>query len=244
MATLKQKREYVMDYVCDMYDRLDPSGTNSKMFREKWGSLSDDEFSKKFEEFLHNDQQKGFYLEIVEFERDLTLENVIECAKAMNIPLWERVALPHINGSLENAVVTPEPVPVGFIHAKRMPQMALEKNAGSISINKRNAFSGQVTGDDKNGVTSNVETYSMVASGATNALRELLGPRADNMKAKNQMYNAINRDGYVSLDELPNDPEDKVAINSLDAYFTMQGFRTNLVYKDGSIPRPEEELLL
>lgn len=244
MATLKQKRKYVMDYVCGMYDRLDPSGTNSKIFREKWGPLSDTEFSKKFEEFLRDDTRKGFYLEVVEFERDLTLENIMNCAKAMNIPLWERVALPHINGSLEDAVVTPEPVPVGFIHAKRMPQMLLEKNAGSISINKRNALSGQVTGDDKNGVTSNVETYSMVASGATTALKELLGPRADNMAAKNQMYNAINRDGYVSLDELPNDPEDKVAINSLDAYFTMQGFRTNLVKKDGSIPHPEEEMTI
>lgn len=241
MATIKEKRKYVMDYVCNMYDMLDPSGTNSKIFHEKWDSLSDEEFSKKFEEFLHDDNTKGFYLEIVEFERDVTLENIMKCAKKMNIPLFEYVVLPHINGSLENAIVTPEPVPVGWIHAKRMPQMLLEKNSGSIHTKKRNPFTGQVTGEDKNAVTSDVETYSMTASGATKALQELLGPRADNMVAKNEMYNAISRDGYVSLNELSNNQEDKVAINTLDVYFRMQGLCTNLVYPLGDIPKKEEE---
>lgn len=244
MASVKEKRKHVMEWMTDMYDRLDPSGTNSKIFHEKWDSLSDDEFSRKFEEFLNDDTKKGFYLEIVEFERDLTLENIFKCAKHIGVPLFENVALPHINGSKDNVVVTPEPVPVGWIHAKRMPQMLLEKNAGSISISKRSDTSGQVTGDDKNGVTSNVETYSMIASGAVKGLQELMGPRADNMVAKNQMYNSINRDGYVSLDELSNNQEDKVAINSLDVYFTMQGFRTNLVYPDCRIPRPEKELTI
>lgn len=244
MKSIKEKRKHVMKWMTDLYDQLDPSGTNSKIFREKWEPLSDSEFSRKFEEFLNDTTQKGFYLEIVEFERDLTLENIFKCAENIGLPLFEKVAVPHINGSTENVVVTPEPVPVGWVHAKRMPQMLLEKNAGSISISKRGDTSGQVTGEDKNGVLSNVETYSMVASGATKGLQEFLGPRADNMVAKNQMYNAINRDGYVSLDELSNNQEDKVAINSLDVYFTMQGFRTNLVYPDCRIPGPEQDLTL
>jgi hypothetical protein len=50
------------------------------------------------------------------------------------------------------------------------------------------------------------------------------------------MYAAINRDGFVSLNELPNRQEDKVAINTLDVYFAIQGFRTNLVYPPEVIP--------
>ena len=88
-------------------------------------------------------------------------------------------------------------------------------------------------------MNSNVETYSMVASDAKYALRELMGPRADNKKAKEEMYRRINQDGYVALSELPNDQRDKVAINSLDTYFTIQGLRTNLVYPLKMIPTSE-----
>lgn len=236
MKSIKEKRKYYMNYICEMYDALDPSGTNSKIFKDHYDKLSDEEFSKQIEEFLNNDDIKGYYLEVVEYERDLTLENIFKCADMMKIPLFEYVATPHINGDTENAIVTPEPVPVGYIHAKRMQQTLVKKNSGSIYADKINPKTGQVVGEDKNATTSNVETYSMVAAGYENGLRELMGPRADNEVAKNEMNKAINQDGFVSLNELSNNQEDKVAINSLDVYFTMQGFRTNLVFPNDVIP--------
>ena len=129
--------------------------------------------------------------------------------------------------------------PVGYIHAKRMQQTLLKKNSGSIKIDQRSAKTGQVIGKDKNARNSNVETYSMVATDSINALRELMGPRSDNEIAKQEMYSAINRNGFVSLDELSNNQEDKIALNSLDVYFTMQGFRTNLVFPNDVIPSPK-----
>ena len=201
--------------------------------------MSDDEFSKAVEEFLNDDKIKGFYLEVVEFERDLSLENIFKCADELHIPLFEYVATPHINGDPDNAIVTPEPVPVGYIHAKRMQQTLLKKNSGSFHIDQRSAKTGQVIGKDKNATNSNVETYSLVATNSVNALKELLGPRADNEVAKSEMLNAINRDGFVSLSELSNRQEDKIALNSLDVYFTMQGFRTNLVFPNDVIPSPK-----
>lgn len=239
MPSIKQKRKYVMDYMIELYDDLDPSGANTKSFKDKWEKMSDDEFSREFEKFLNDDTKKGFYLEIIEFERDLSLENVTKAAKKKGIPLYEYVALPHLNEDPDNAVVTPEPVPVGYIHAKRMQQTLLKKNSGSITISQRNQKTGQVVGDDKNAMTSNVETYSMVATNSKYALKELLGPRADNYTAKNEMYAAINRDGYVSLDELSNNQKDKIALNSLDVYFLMQGLRTNLVYPPEVLPSEE-----
>lgn len=237
MADIKTKRKHVMDYLTKMYDILDPSGTNTKALHDKWDKMSDQQFSREFEKFLKDDTKKGFYLEIVEFDRDLSLEDIMDCGKALNIPLFEYVALPHINGSAtENVMVTPEPVPVGYIHGKRPQQTLLKKNTGSIHRNMRNPKTGQVIGDDKNAMTSNVETYSMTVSGSKYAMKELLGPRADNLKAKDEMYNSIARDGFVSLEELSNSQEDKVAINTLDEYFMMMGLRTNLVYPPEVIP--------
>ena len=76
----------------------------------------------------------------------------------------------------------------------------------------------------------------MTATNSDYAIKELLGPRADNMVQKNELYNAINRDGFVSLEELTNRQEDKIALNTLDEYFMLQGFRTNLVYPPEVIP--------
>lgn len=225
-----------MNYMTNVYDFLDPSGDNSRMFHEKYDKLSDEEFGKEYEAFLR-DKKKRIYLEMIEFERDLTLTNIFKCLDYQKVPAFELVATPHINGSAtENVIVTPEPVAVGYIHAKRMQQTLLKKNTGSISAQQRNAKTGQVTGEDKNARNSNVETYSMLASGADYALAEFMGPRADDMTAKSQMYNKIARDGYVMLSELDNDPENKVALNSMDVYFTMQGLRTNLVMPVTVIP--------
>ena len=236
MKSIKEKRKYFMDYLTNMYNILDPSGVNTKLLHDRYDKMTDEEFSKSVEAFLKDDSKKGFYLEVVEFERDLSLENIFKCAEYMKIPLFEYVATPHINGSTEDAIVTPEPVPVGYIHAKRMQQTLLKKNSLSIDIEKRNPKTGQVIGEDKNAMTSNVETYSMVASNAKEALRELMGPRADNKRAKDEMYKRISQDGYVSLNDLPNDQRDKIALNSLDVYFTIQGLRTNLVYPMKVIP--------
>lgn len=222
-----------MKQVTDMYNLLDPSGTNAKRFKDKWGKLSDKEFEKQMTAFLNDPTRKGFYLEIEEFERDLKMEDVLKASKELNIPLFEYVALPHINGSAtEDVVVTPEPVPVGFIHGKRLQQTALKKNTGSIHTDSRSAISGLVTGDDKNAVNSNVETYALTATNSKMAIRELLGPRADAMTAKNEMYANIQRDGYCSLDDLTR-TQDKPTLNAIEAYFELMMLQTNLVNPDG-----------
>jgi len=222
-------------------DILDPTGDNSKMYEEKFNKMNDKEFDSWANNFFNN-PKANLYFEIVEFERELSLENEEKCAEYMKVPLFERVAIPHLTGDPNNVIVTPEPVPVGYIHEKRMQQTLLKKNSGSIDIHKRNPKTGQVINEDKNARNSDVETYSLIALGANQALREFMGPRADDMKAKNQMYNNISRDGYVELDDLENNPENKVALNTLDVYFLMQGISTNLVYPLDVLPSSKSKI--
>lgn len=227
-GTIQVKRKEFMTKLCKAMDILDPTKQNSQNYKSDLGAMSDAQFDKWAKRFLDDDKEQ-FYLEIVEYERDLTIEQVEKCAEFLRVPLFERVALPHVTHDLNNIVVTPEPVAVGYIHEKRMPQTLLKKSAGSITVSKRNPKTGQVTGDDKNARNSDAETYSMIAMGAEMGLRELMGPRADDMVAKTQMYNAIARKGFVSLEELDNDPKNKVSLNTFDAYFVLQGINTNLL---------------
>lgn len=240
MPNVSEKRKVVMKYLDDFFNTLDPSGANSKLYHEKFDKMSDTQFDTYFKKFLNNDKA-NLYLEIVEYERDLKIEDIEECAKKMKVPLFEYVAMPYLTGDKDNVVVTNEPVPVGYIHEKRMPQTLMEKSHASIKLDKRNPKTGQVVGEDKNARNSDSEVYSLATIGAEKFLKESMGPRADDMKAKNEMYAEIAKNGYVSLDDISDDPENKVALNTFDMYFLMQGLRTNMIERLDKIPGPKEK---
>ena len=242
MATLKEKRKQFMETLCTTLDILDPTKTNSKRYHEMLDPMSDKDFDAWATDFL-NDEKQQFYLEIIEYDksRELKYDNIDKAAKYLGVPLYERVYVPYINRDPDNIVITPYPVPVGYIHEKRMMQTLEKKNSGSTSIHKRNQLTGQVTGDDKNGRTTDVETFALSAYGADKCLKELLGFRADDMAAKTQAYASIEKDGYVMLDDLRSGQTDKVAINTLDAYYTAMGFKTNIVYGGNMISSPTDK---
>ena len=237
---IKDRRKVFMDYLCAIMDKLDPSGANSKLYHDKFDKMTDNQFDSYIKRFFADDKQ-NFYLEIVEYERDLTMENINACAEMMGVPLYERIALPYLTGDKENVLVSRTAVPTGYIHEKRMPQTLMKKSNASIKIEKRNPKTGQVVGEDKNARNSDSEVYSLATLGAMNALREFMGPRSDDMKAKNEMYAEIAKNGYTSLENLTDSPENKTALNTFDTYFLMQGLRTNMIDNLNNIPGPKEK---
>ena len=97
-------------------------------------------------------------------------------------------------------------------------------------------LTGQVTGEDKNSRSSDMENLNLVAINANETLKELLGPRADDNVMKNEMLQQIALTGNVTLSNMTNDLENKTALNTLNVFFTGMGFRTDLITKDGSFP--------
>lgn len=223
-----------------LFNILDPSGANTKYYHDKWDNVSDKEFDK-WVQWL-DCLEHNFYWETIEYKRDAKLENIVKAAEAFNIPLYERVAVPYLNGTEDNVVVTPDPVPVGWIHVKRLPQTIHHKNSGSTSITKRNMKTGQVTGEDKNGRITDVETYALTSYGAEESLKELLGFRSDDEAAKNQAYADLMNEGVVYLNRLQSSPEDKAAINTLDVYYTSAGMKTNIISGSNLIMSPRKPL--
>ena len=129
-----------------------------------------------------------------------------------------------------------------YIHEKRLQQTLMKKSAGSTKIQKRSPLTGQVVNEDKNARNSDLESYSLAAMKADAALREFMGPRADNEQAKSEMYNDISRNGYVSLSDLNlYDPYKKTALNTFNTYYLMMGITTNLVSRLDKIPGPRNK---
>ena len=233
-------REQFMADLDKLFNALDPTGTNTKYYHDKWDKVSDKQFDE-WVMWLDAAFENNFYWEIVEYERPAKLEYIMDAAKKFGIPLYEHVSIPHLNGTTDNVITTPDEVPVGYIHMKRLPQTIHHKNSGSTSIAKRSSTTGQVTGADKNARITNVETYALNAYDAKNVLREFLGFRADDDVAKNQAYNRIATDGVVYLDELESFPEDKAAISTLDVYYTSAGMKTNIISGSKLIASPRKK---
>lgn len=231
----KNKRKKIEKLVYDVFSALDPTGANTERYQDMFGKMKDVEFDKFIKELLSN-EDNYLILDIADYERDMRMENVEAAAKVLDIPLYEYIVMPHVNGDKENPVVSKFPVPVMYLHMKRMQQMVNKKNSTSIESSKRNMLTGQVTGEDKNSRSSDMENLNLVAINADNTLKELLGPRADDNVMKNEMLQQIALTGNVTLSNMTNDLENKTALNTLNVFFTGMGFRTDLITRDGSFP--------
>jgi len=238
MAITKEKRKKMETLIYDTFSTLDPSGVNTEKYQNMFKKMSDAQFDTFFKNYFKNDTY--MVLDIVEYERELKLENIEKAAKLLDVPLFEKLVMPNMNHDKDNPVVTKYEVPVGYLHIKRLQQLLSKKNSTSTDISARSAITGQVINADKNARNSDQENIAMITTGVDAPIKELLGGRADNMAAKTAMYSEIAKKGYVSLSELPNDPSSKITLNSLDVYFLGMGLKTDLLTNTLELPKTLE----
>lgn len=232
-----EKRKKIESLIYKVMSALDKTGQNTKKYKEIFEGMSDEKFSKWAIEFL-SDPKKNFYLDIEPFNREPNMDDIIDAANILKIPLTEKIALPFVKGSSpENPVISQYEVPVGYVHVRRLQQMVYKKNAMSTDIENRDNKTGQVINHDKNARSSDVENYALMILDADKTAQELLGPRSDDMEMKKEMYGKIARDGYVSIDEIPSSTFNKKALNTLDVYFLCAGIKTDLVTQGLELPR-------
>lgn len=237
---LNEKRKKMTQLTYDTFKALDPTGTNAKHYKEFLESMTDAQFTKFFNTFFA-EEDSYFILHVSDYERDLHLDDVEKAAKVLGIPLFEKVASPHITMDLKNVVVTREEVPVGYLNLKRTQQTVYKKNGLSTSMSKRSAITNQVVDNDKNGRNSDMETYMLASIGSKYLLKEFLGPRADDNVMKNEMYGNIARDGFASLGDLTDEPSNKTTLNTIDVYMTAMSLRTDLVTKGNILKKTIRE---
>lgn len=234
-------REYIEKLIYDVYDQLDPSGTNTEKMKSLFQPMSDQQFEKYMKDFLKDDNE-NFVLDIVEFEHDLKMDYCEKAAKVLGIPLMEYVYMPHLTMDKSKVIVSKEKCLVTFINAKRTQQFVHKKNGISISNEKLSATTGQVVQKDKNARDSDIEASMLVSLGADKILQELHGPRADDSVMRREMNQSIATKGFVMLDELTNSPVNKVTLNTVNVYLLSMGLKSDLVTDSYLLPKLQEEL--
>lgn len=229
------KRKKMESLIYKFFSTIEPTGDNTKKYKAMFQPMSEAKFKAFFKEFFENEYHY-LILDMVDYERTVTVEAIEAAAKVLNVPLYEYVTFPHFTMDKEHPIVTAHPIPVGYLHLKRPQQTVMKKNGMSISINQRSAITNQVTGKDKNGRESDLENCMLTSLGMEKTLKELNGPRADDSVAKKEMLQAIATKGYVTLDELTDDVTNKTTLNTVDTYFLGMGLKTDLVSKTLKLP--------
>ena len=107
----------------------------------------------------------------------------------------------------------------------------MKKNGISTSIAQRSALTGQITGKDKNGRSSDIENSMLISMGLINTMKELNSARADDMTMKQEMLRDIATNGYTKLEDMTDDVSNKTTLNTVDTYFLGMGIKTDLVTK-------------
>lgn len=228
MAFSKTVRANMEKLIYDFFSILDPSDSNTKKYQAMFGKMSDEQFKHYFDNFF-KDNNAYLTLDIVGYEHEVSMNTITKAAKFLNVPLYETVMMPMVDDRNGKAITTKQKVPVGYIHMKTVQQMVRKKNSTSITINKRDPRTGQVTGDDKDTQFAVEENYGLLALNAKNCLKEFMSMRADDIVMKEQGYSNIRKNGYVSLQDLDDDVENKTAINTLDVFFTCMHMKTDIV---------------
>jgi hypothetical protein len=232
------KRKQMLKVIYGVFNTMDPTGSNTKKYKDMFEPMSENQWKAFWKEFFEN---KDHYLifEMVDYEVNITVEQLEDAAKVLGIPLYEYVTFPHLTMGIgdEAPIVTPHRVPVGYIHIKRPQQTVMKKNGMSTGTSRRAGITNQVTGEDKNGRESDLENCMLVSMGMEKTLKELNGPRADDSTAEKEMLQAIATKGYVNLSELTDDVSNKATLNAVDTYFLGMGLKTDLVTKGLKLPK-------
>jgi hypothetical protein len=110
----KSKRSKMENLIYSVFDALDDSGSNTEKYKEMFSDMSDAQFDTFFKSFFA-DENSYLPLDIIDYERQLSLEKVEKAAKILEIPLFEKLVMPFVNMDKENPIVTKYEVPVGKI---------------------------------------------------------------------------------------------------------------------------------
>jgi hypothetical protein len=232
---MTKKHQKILDYIYASIDAIDPTGKNTEKYKEFFDNLSEDEFRNFMKEFLQ-DEKDHFTVEMDQFDQNVTIEQIKHAADVANVILEDYLVRPDLSDDPENPYVSNEKVLLLYLNQRRVQQTLSVKNHVSTSIDKRNPKVGQVIDDDKNSSTTALEMYQLVFQDAFNKLKEDFGPKSDNLVAKNEMLYQIQRKGSVSLNELPNLPKDKVALNYMNFLFLAAGYQTDLINDKELLP--------
>jgi hypothetical protein len=227
MANLKTARYNFEKKVMDLMNELDPSHYNEEVYKKYFASLTDEQF-KTFVYNLYMKEDFNLFIEIglLDKKNSPSLKRIKLIAEKRKIPLMEYVEFPYKRPDHpEDPPISATKIPVIYSVVRPLQQMLDKKNNMSSNTDVINSLTGQVTGSSKASTVSNMQTISLLTSNQIKPIKEMHGPRSDDLVAKLKMIEKIENEGDYDIDEITTRPEDKQALETMRVMLIGAGFR-------------------
>lgn len=221
-----KKRKEVENLIIKVFDNLDKSGVNSKYYKEIFAKMSDTQFYN----WMSKEYPIRFQMRTGTTNPSMT--DIISSLNMIGVPLTEKIYTPALYRNANGQAVASQECTVMYLHLKKVQQFITHKNKWASSIANRDIKTGKLIGRDKGALTSDREFESLASWGLTNTMEELSGSRADDMEAKNYMYNQINSTGMFRLKDLPKTVDSQLSKNLMNTYLLSAHINSNLINKD------------
>lgn len=205
---INKKRQDIVNYICDTYDKIDPSKTNSKIFRGVVDKMSD----KEFDQFMNYIKEGKYQLHIIapNLKINLKNENILKAADSVGCQLFHRFWVD--DPSTGRKFLTDNEYLVIQVPIRRQQQFLDEKIAVPDHDRTIDGMTGQVTGDSRNCSVTNPEIQILAARGLNNTLQEFVNVRGGNINNYNDFRRALEETGECNLGDLDPNSKTRVAV--------------------------------
>ena len=238
--TNSEKRKEITNFLVKLDDTMDPTKRNSQSFIAKTKNLSDAQFIALFTSLV-NDPKRHLYLELEAFESEPDYEMLEKAANDVvgdeYCHLYDYIAMPHLSDDPDKPYYTKEKIFNGYINLRRVQQLVNNKNHIPTHVDKRDPKTGQVTLESKAARVTDTEQFALICQQNQNILKEMFGPRGGDPVMRDEMDHQISMSGRADMSEMHDNKLNKVALNTANVYLTAAGFETDMVTKNGILPR-------
>lgn len=195
-SKIAQKKKKILDFICKLCDTMEPSGLNSKRYRQIIGQMND----KEFDQFMNYMKEGKWQLHLVAPNMIVNLQNedLLKACDLIGLDLFQRVWM--YDRATGRKYLTDNKYMFVKLPIRRQQQFLDEKISVPDNDRTIDGLTGQVTGDSRSCSITNPEIQILAARGLDKTMQELVNIRGGNIHGYSEFRRMLEENGEADLD--------------------------------------------
>ena len=195
-SNIAQKKKKILDFICKLCDTMEPSGLNSKRYRQIIGQMND----KEFDQFMNYMKEGKWQLHLVAPNMIVNLQNedLLKACDLIGLDLFQRVWM--YDRATGRKYLTDNKYMFVKLPIRRQQQFLDEKISVPDNDRTIDGLTGQVTGDSRSCSITNPEIQILAARGLDKTMQELVNIRGGNIHGYSEFRRMLEENGEADLD--------------------------------------------